>query len=108
MATYSASGTAKINFWSYVGGWVKTGSDYVGVSQSFGTAGSKTMNWTYSNAVQFQAGLTSFGVNVELYDGQSATLSEFNRVYWTAQGSGSGVRSATPNGQKSTITVRPK
>lgn len=108
MATYDAQGTAKINFWSYQGGWVKTASDYVSVYQTFSSGGNKTMYWTYSNAVTFGAGLTSFAVNVELVDGNSAVLSEFNRVYWTAQGSGGGVRSATPNGEKSLITVRPK
>lgn len=108
MATYDAQGTARIDFWSYVNGWVKTGSDYVSVYQSFSSGGQKTMGWGYSNSVTFAAGLTSFGVSCEVTDGNAASISEFNRVYWTAQGSGGGVRSATPNGEKSLITVRPK
>lgn len=108
MATWEAQGTARINFWSYNGGWAKTGSDYVSAYGSYGNSGLKSMGWTYNNGVTFAAGLTSFGVSVEVTDGDSAGISEFNRVYWTAQGSGGGVRSATPNGEKSTITVRPK
>lgn len=108
MAIWEAQGTARIDFWSYVGGWVKTGSDYVGGYGSYGTSGVKTLPWTYQNSVTFAAGITSFGVSVEVVDGTAAGVSEFNRVYWTSQGSGGGLRSATPNGEKSTITVRPK
>ena len=87
---------------------MKTSSDYVGGYSSSGSSGLKTMGWTYQNSVTFAPNVTSVAVSCEVTDGQAAGIYEFNRIYWTSQGGGGGVRTATPNGEKSTVTVRPK
>ena len=76
------------------------------------SGGVKTRAYTYSGTLQLGAGIQSFGVTIDSVDsgavGSSATLDDIVSIKWTAQGAGTGVRTALPNGVSTTITVRPR
>lgn len=102
------------NGYVYVGIWVKKGGawQYVGqhsvfVSQSFSSGGQRTLFWSMNQTFTFGGGtIQAIGVTIDGYDGNAATISGLNSINWTVQGA-SGERSATPSGQRSTVTVRP-
>lgn len=60
-------------------------------------AGLKTYNGSYDKTVTAPAGVTDFG----------ATGTRLASVSWTSPGTGSSVRSATPNGQTCQLTITP-
>ncbi|MFC5373914.1 hypothetical protein ACFPIF_15210 [Brevundimonas faecalis] len=68
-----------------------------------------TESWTSWEQISLPAGTTHIHVcRVGAGNGMSGTLNSVGPLTWQAAGSAAGVRSATPNGQKTRITVRPQ
>lgn len=78
-----------------------------------GTNSARTENpaWQINTAVQLGSGVQGIAVGhvggVEAGN-RPATISAIGPVSWTSQGTGSSIRSATPNGQKTRFTVTPQ
>lgn len=66
------------------------------------------ISYSVTDTLTFPSSLQAFGISVNSYVGYAASLGDFVSASWTAPGTGSGTRSATPSGQKATVTVRPK
>lgn len=65
--------------------------------------------WDFQETMQLGSGVTHVGiVRVGSDNGQTGYVGTTGPVSWQSQGSGSGVRTATPNGRKTRITVRPQ
>lgn len=110
MASYTYGGTVSVAIWAKrSAGWQKVSDDYVFVDGgSYASGGSRTFPWSISNRVyQLGSGVLAVGVTVEFTSGVSATLTDFTKLAWQAQGTAASVRSATPNGQKTTVTISP-
>ena len=105
--------TTTIQIWAYKGSWVLASETVV---QSYVDpyqypAGQRTAsgNWTYSETLQLGSGVTRVAVvRVGADNGLTGSVSTTGPVSWQSQGAASGVRSATPSGQKTKVTVRPQ
>jgi hypothetical protein len=84
--------------------YAKVSGTWTAISTFWGTfiyydtvGGLKTYNGSYDKTVTAPGGVTDFG----------ATGTDLTSVSWTSPGTGSSVRSATPNGQTCQLTVTP-
>lgn len=94
-----------LGIWAKKGGnWSKITNVDVYVSGQVSGAGYQSLYYNQTFAVDLGPGVQAFGVTVEGGDG---TLADFVAAQWTSQ-QASGERSATPNGQQSTIQVVPQ
>ena len=87
--------------------WVETVVDPYG----YPSGGLRTEDayLSYSETIQLGSGVTHIAVTFAGSDsGQPGAITGIGPINWQSQGSGSGVRSATPNGQKTSVTVRPQ
>lgn len=65
--------------------------------------------WYLDETMQLGSGVTHVAVvRTGADNGLAGQVSTVGPVDWQSQGSGSGVRTATPNGQKTRVTVRPQ
>lgn len=65
--------------------------------------------WFIDETIQMGSGVTHVGVTrIGADNGRTGYVSTTGPVDWQSQGAASGVRSATPNGQKTRVTVRPQ
>jgi len=79
-------------------------SDYGG-----GFKGAVTEYWNFTEVIQAGAGVTDIAVvRTGSNNGRTGAVTNVGPFSWQSQGAGSGVRSATPSGQKTRITVRPQ
>lgn len=107
---YAGQGTVVIGIWAYrSGAWQKvtTITDYfVGAD---GGAAKTSINVTRSYTVQMGAHPETFGAGIDSRAGMSAaTLWDIPSVSWQGGGTPGSTRTATPNNQLTTITVRPQ
>jgi hypothetical protein len=111
----AAYGAVNVGLWAKKDGvWISVGTMSVPV-EAYGTPSTHpvAVNITYSGSqdVYVGTGATEFGVSFDGTTGQASdTGTNVNTFSLAYQGAGtpSGTRSATPAGQLSTITVRPK
>ncbi len=107
---YNYEGSVTIGVWvKRSAGWQKVATRYTGVGPyTYSTGGSRTFNYTGSGSVNLGSDVQKVGLTVEGTSvGTSATVTDFTKLEWQAAGTAAGDRSATPNGQKSTVTVSP-
>lgn len=88
------------------GAWVKSGEATIYVNETVGGGGIQTVAFGGVADVNMGPGVEAFGVAIERVNGTSAEMTDLTSVSWTAIAS-SGERSATPNGQLSTVVVSP-
>jgi hypothetical protein len=108
--SYQVSGSGQIGLWARVSGtWTKVGTAYVsGYDNSFSSAGVKTVPYYLLQNVTVTGPIDAFRVTVDSLDyGLSINLTSFDYVRWQSMSS-TGTRSATPNGEQITATVRPQ
>lgn len=77
----------------------------------FYPVGIRTVNesWSIYSTVTVGAGATAIAVvRLGASNGLAGSVQNFSKMEWQAQGAGSGTRTATPNGEKTRITVRPQ
>ncbi|WP_147276203.1 hypothetical protein [Sphingomonas aracearum] len=104
---YYAEGSATIGLWTLVnGGWVRAGQGYVWANGTYSTGGAKQLSWSLSQAVSSGGYVSGFRITIDASD-YGAAIGAFQSVTWVTQ-STSGSRSATPNGEIVTATVRPQ
>lgn len=103
-----------LQIWAYNGAWVKvadiTAESLVDPYQ-FPPNQRHIANgsWYIDETLQMISGVTHIHIcRVGADNGRAGQISRLGPIYWQAQGTGTGVRSATPNGQKTNITVRPQ
>jgi len=110
MPTYNYSGAVEITIWAKrSAGWQVVNSDSAYVeSTGWNDGAAKTFNWSITDRVyQLGSNVLAVGIDVTTMSGGSATLTSFTKLAWQAQGSSGGSSSATPNGEKTTVTVSP-
>lgn len=97
--------------------WSKKVTKNVSVNGFPSSAATTYKTWSYSGTVNLgyssTAPIQAVGVKIESFthnylNSDTPTLNTFSKLAWTAQGTASGTRSATPNGQNIRITVRPQ
>jgi hypothetical protein len=103
--------TIELDVFKRVGGvWSQVGSVSLNMYGTvYGGYGQPTISGTES--FNMGAGVTQIGVRVGsggYITGSQAFIDSIDSVKWTQAGSASGTRSATPSGQTTTMTVRPK
>lgn len=107
---YDFVGSVTIGIWAKrTAGWQKVATEFVEVDGGTYTSPAlRTFNWFRDN-VTYQLGtnVLAVGLTVDGVNANSAAITTFNKLAWQAQGTASSIRSATPNGQKSTVTVKP-
>lgn len=107
--TYSASGSVTVGIWAKrTAGWQKVMNKTHLVGGPVNAAGQYTWPFSVSDfSVQLGSDVKAVGLTIETFSGDSAALTSFSKLAWQASGSASGTRSATPNGEKTTVTVSP-
>jgi hypothetical protein len=108
--SYQVSGSGQVGLWARVSGtWTKVGTAYVqGYNNSFASAGTYAVPYTLYQNVTVTGPVDAFRVTCDSLDsGLSMNLTSFDYVKWQSM-SASGTRSATPNGEQVTATVRPQ
>lgn len=111
---YEGSGTIRV--WALKNGaWVVVALIPYNWYELFGNPSNQDNNqqasWSTYDTIQMGSGVQGIAVGLPSPTesiGRNAALSSFGPTDWQAQGSGSGVRSATPNGQKTRVSVRPQ
>ncbi|MBY0395661.1 MAG: DUF1983 domain-containing protein [Thermoleophilia bacterium] len=101
-----------IEVWAYKGSaWslITTIPTYTTIDRRTGilTLQTVAVGWSVDDTVQLGDGVKEVGLRHSLTNTYN-TMSDFSNLRWTAPGSASGVRSATPSGQKVVVTVRPQ
>jgi hypothetical protein len=106
---YQVSGNLVVGIWAKKGGvWAKIMNRNVTLYQNaYSDAGPHTLNWTLSGDFDLGTGVQAVGLTVESHDGVSADVLDFVSLAWQGVAT-SGTRSATPNNEKSTVTVSPQ
>jgi hypothetical protein len=105
---YYITGSVTLGIWAKkAGAWAKVAERRIEIYQEVGGAGNQAVNFDVNYDVDMGTAVQAFGVTVEAYEGVGATLTDFVSAVWTGTAA-SGERSATPNGQFSTVTVRPQ
>lgn len=110
MAEYEYSGSVEVGFWAYrTAGWQLVTSEHVFVDGGiYSDPGLRSFSWSITDRVhQLGSDVQKVGVTVESVNGYSATVDSFTLLAWQAQGSSGDTRSATPNGEKTTVVVTP-
>lgn len=103
-----------IQVWAYKGGWVQVALGFAEsvvdpYQYSPGQFHTASGGWSYDETVQLGSGVTYVAVvRTNADNNLSGYVSTVGPVSWQAQGAASGVRSATPGGQKTRVTVRPQ
>ncbi len=103
-----------LNIYALKGGtWQHVATAFAGTEvdpdDHFGDFQTVAATWFIDEVVTVGTGATQIAVvRVSSSNGQPANVSAVSNVSWQSQGSGSGVRTATPSGQKTRITVRPQ
>lgn len=108
--SWSYEGSVTVGVWAKKGGvWQKIAQDYVYVygGDGYPTGGAKPFSWSWDNTYQMGSGVQAVGLTIDSYSGSAAAITAFSHTLFQAQGAAGGDRSATPGGQKSTVTVRP-
>lgn len=105
-------GSITIGIWAKKAGvWQKITQDEVYVSssqnQTVGTSQIQTFNWNCDNTYQMGTGVQALGITIDAFTGNAAALAAFSDAIFQTQATASSDRSATPAGQKSTVTVNP-
>jgi hypothetical protein len=110
MARYDAYVNATFNVYvRKAGAWTQIGQ-VTGVfygSKTNNAASAAYGKTSFSN-IQLGTGIEAFGITLASVDGGTVSSYRLDSVSWTASGAPSGVRSALPNGARTTVTVRPK
>jgi hypothetical protein len=105
---YAYEATIQVGIWVMKGGaWQRVAIEPVYVFFADTTAGTRTYGWNLDGTYQLGSGVQRFGLSIEGTTGTAAAITSFTNAMWQAQGSTGGQSSATPSGQKSTVTVRP-
>lgn len=107
--SYSASAAATVGFYVYANGtWNRIGGQQVYFYGSgYTSGGTKTLYSGVQIPASYGGDFSDFRVVVESLDeGNSVNLNSVPDCTWTSQTT-SGQRSATPNGEKVTATMRP-
>lgn len=106
-SSFHASATVTVAVYGLIGGaWTFLGRNACWMNQWSSTGGQKQLSGNYQFSVSSSANITDFRVLVESVDADSGGITNAPTASWTAQTS-SGSRSATPNGEAVTATVRP-
>lgn len=106
--SYSATATLTYGFYIYNGSWVRVGGNTVYLYGSgYNNGGVKTLYQTDQITINYTGEFSDFRVVLEsVDDGASGTITSVPDCTWTSQ-TVSSQRSATPNGEKITATMRP-
>lgn len=101
-----------LQIWAKKGGvWGYISSLYpqTGLDRRSYSVGAQTVSiaFSFDETVQLGDSVQEVGIRMNPTDSY-ALASTFTNLRWTAPGTASGVRSATPNGEKTRITVRPQ
>jgi hypothetical protein len=105
------AGSAEVNIGIWAkksGAWQQITTDTLYIEG--GTNGANTYK-TFDQIATYQlgSGVEAFGITISVnWGGYSPALSDFVHVKWTAPGTPSSTRTATPNGRTSKVTVRPQ
>lgn len=103
---YMVTGYVEVGIWKQVGGaWSLAATEAVYVQEDVGQQGYHTVGWYLNNTYALGAGVTAFGATIQSQDGNAAGITSLY-ASWGISGATTD-RSATPNGQQTTITVRP-
>lgn len=95
-----------ITLWALLDGvWGEVGQFADFRNEYYEFSGSYSVPFFFDQFVNVSSGATKFGMTASS-TGQSNTL-DIIRIKWTAPGTASGVRSATPDGQKAQVTITP-
>lgn len=95
-----------ITLWALLDGvWGEVGQFADFRNEYYEFSGSYSVPFFFDQFVNVSSGATKFGMTASS-TGQSNTL-DIIRIKWTAPGTSSGVRSATPDGQKAQVTITP-
>lgn len=109
--TYWLSANAVIGIYAKKSGvWSRITTRTVTVSGEYTDASQKTLSWTLDETFQLGTGVQMFGVAIEGvvgYNNPTAVITDLSSVSWQAL-STSGQTSATPDGQATTVTIRPQ
>ena len=110
--TYSLFSSAEVGIYAKKSGvWTRVTTRTVSVAGTYTDGSPKTLTWYIDEPVQLGSGVQAFGASIETVNGYSNTSAIVNKlalVSWQAIGSSGGVTSATPDGQTTTVTVRPQ
>lgn len=106
--TYYVTGSVTLGIWAKkAGAWAKLAERRIEIYQQVGGSGNQAINFDVTYDVDLGTAVQAVGVTVEAYEGVGAALTDFVSMTWTGTAA-TGERSATPNGQFSTVTVRPQ
>lgn len=108
--------TVELRLYAYNGVWQEVGTlfassisdpdDYFGDNWRPVTV---SESWYYQDTVTLPANTSHINVGrVGASNGLAGSIYALGPISWQSQGTGAGQRSATPNGQKSKVTVRPQ
>lgn len=103
------SATTTIAVWAYNGVWNLVTHVYADSWAPLNSNGVVNRPWSFTETIQMPSNVSH--INISHYDstnGRTGGVNSLGPVNWQAQGSGSSQRSATPNGQKTKVTVRPQ
>lgn len=107
--SYYYNGIVTLGIWAKKSGvWSKATEAQVEVTETHSAGGSRTIAFDRSFRVNLGSAVQAIGVTVESSNGVSATVDDIREVSWTAQPTGGGVRTASPNGEKCQVKVSPQ
>jgi len=99
---YYADWSVAIYIYAKVSGsWVLAGSSYLSGTNSYFTPGTKTITGAFDEVVTAPSGVTDIGAT----DAGGGSVTSITSVSWTAPGTASSSRSATPGGEKCQLTL---
>ena len=108
MATWTYYGTVTLGIWAKkAGAWQKQKQVTASVNASYSSGGARTLAFDRTFEVDLGPGVEAFGVTVDATDGDASAITDFVSATWSATATSS-ERSATPNGEKTTIVVIPQ
>ena len=108
--TYTYEGTVTVRIYAKKADVWQTVADQVVSIYSqeyYSDGGLRNFAWSWDGTYQMGTGVQAIGLSIVDFSGASAAIQAFTNVMFQAQAAGAGERSATPAGQKSTVTVRP-
>lgn len=89
--------------------WAKVMTYPASVYQSgYSTAGERSFPVEVHDSFQLGSGVQASGVSFNSTSSGTGSVTYFNRMFWQALASSGTSRSATPGGELTTITVRPR
>lgn len=104
---------SSLNIWAYNGSWVKVATFYVETyadpyQYPQGQVHTVMQQWSMDETFQLPANVSHVNITREgATNNRAGYVNSVGPVFWQAQGAGSGVRTATPNGAQTRVRIIP-